>query len=246
MWILLRSPKMNSAIFGFQKRVWCPKCTPASSIRRMVTSAMESSFFGLVLHASLRTTPFPEHPASSIRRVCVFTPEAVLASEARALYHTPLTANNANSLCAARFADPARAPTDLDPTRSTDDLRSRRLKSRTRCAWPGRLAAQVLDMIGAARAAGVATEELDRLCHDYIVGELGAIPAPLNIAAPARASRSRSAPRSTMSSATASRATVLYERRHRQCRRHGHQRRLPRRHEPDVHRRRARRSWPSG
>ena len=27
---------------------------------------------------------------------------------------------------------------------------------------------------------GVATEELDRLCHEYIVGELGSIPAPLN------------------------------------------------------------------
>src|SRR6516225_9151675 len=41
MWILLRSPKMNWDIFGFQKRVWCPKCTPASSIRRIDTSAME-------------------------------------------------------------------------------------------------------------------------------------------------------------------------------------------------------------
>ena len=28
MWILLRWPKMNGAIFGFQKRVWCPKWTP--------------------------------------------------------------------------------------------------------------------------------------------------------------------------------------------------------------------------
>ena len=37
MWILLRWPKMNGAILGFQKRVWCPKWTPASSISRMVT-----------------------------------------------------------------------------------------------------------------------------------------------------------------------------------------------------------------
>ena len=42
MWILLRSPKMNWAIFGFQKRVWCPKWTPASSICRMDTPAMNS------------------------------------------------------------------------------------------------------------------------------------------------------------------------------------------------------------
>jgi methionyl aminopeptidase len=44
----------------------------------------------------------------------------------------------------------------------------------------GRLAAQVLDMIGGRVQAGVSTEELDRICHDYIVGELKAIPAPLN------------------------------------------------------------------
>ena len=44
----------------------------------------------------------------------------------------------------------------------------------------GRLAAQVLDMIGPHVQPGIATEELDRLCHDYIVGELQSIPAPLN------------------------------------------------------------------
>jgi methionyl aminopeptidase len=44
----------------------------------------------------------------------------------------------------------------------------------------GRLAAQVLDMIGSHVQAGVSTEHLDRICHDYIVGELDAIPAPLN------------------------------------------------------------------
>jgi hypothetical protein len=37
MWILFRSPKMKGAIFGFQKRVWCPKWTPASSICRIDT-----------------------------------------------------------------------------------------------------------------------------------------------------------------------------------------------------------------
>ncbi|WP_106478956.1 type I methionyl aminopeptidase [Phytohalomonas tamaricis] len=44
----------------------------------------------------------------------------------------------------------------------------------------GRLAANVLEMIGPHVKAGVSTGELDRLCHDYIVNEQGAIPASLN------------------------------------------------------------------
>jgi methionyl aminopeptidase len=44
----------------------------------------------------------------------------------------------------------------------------------------GRLAAQVLDMIAPHVQPGVTTEELDRLCHEYIVHEIGSIPAPLN------------------------------------------------------------------
>jgi methionyl aminopeptidase len=44
----------------------------------------------------------------------------------------------------------------------------------------GRLAAQVLDMIGEHVQPGVSTEELDTICHEYITGPLGAIPAPLN------------------------------------------------------------------
>jgi len=42
----------------------------------------------------------------------------------------------------------------------------------------GRLAAETLDFVTAHVAAGVTTGELDRLCHDFIVGH-GAIPAPL-------------------------------------------------------------------
>jgi methionyl aminopeptidase len=44
----------------------------------------------------------------------------------------------------------------------------------------GRLAAQVLHMIGPHVEAGISTDELDRICHDYIVNDLDAIPAPLN------------------------------------------------------------------
>ncbi|USD65905.1 type I methionyl aminopeptidase [Vibrio sp. SCSIO 43136] len=43
----------------------------------------------------------------------------------------------------------------------------------------GKLAADVLDMIGAHVKAGVTTEELDRICHEYIT-EHGAYPAPLD------------------------------------------------------------------
>lgn len=44
----------------------------------------------------------------------------------------------------------------------------------------GRLAAEVLDMIGEHVRPGVTTAELDRLCHDFIVRTQKAVPAPLN------------------------------------------------------------------
>ncbi len=44
----------------------------------------------------------------------------------------------------------------------------------------GRLAASVLEMIEPYIQPGVTTGALDRICHDFIVNELKAIPAPLN------------------------------------------------------------------
>jgi methionyl aminopeptidase len=44
----------------------------------------------------------------------------------------------------------------------------------------GRLAAEVLEMIAPHVVPGVTTDELDRICHDYIVNVQKAIPAPLN------------------------------------------------------------------
>src|SRR5688572_13011372 len=44
----------------------------------------------------------------------------------------------------------------------------------------GRLAADVLDMIGEHVVPGVTTEELDRICHEYIVNVQKAVPANLN------------------------------------------------------------------
>lgn len=44
----------------------------------------------------------------------------------------------------------------------------------------GRLAAEVLEMIEPHVQSGITTDELDRICHDYIVNIQKAIPAPLN------------------------------------------------------------------
>ncbi len=44
----------------------------------------------------------------------------------------------------------------------------------------GKLASQVLEMIAPQVEVGITTGELDRICHDYIVNELDAVPAPLN------------------------------------------------------------------
>ena len=51
-------------------------------------------------------------------------------------------------------------------------------KDRMRTA--GRLAGEVLDMIGEHVQAGATTEDLDRICHDYIVGVQRTVPANLN------------------------------------------------------------------
>jgi methionyl aminopeptidase len=44
----------------------------------------------------------------------------------------------------------------------------------------GKLAADVLTMIERHVVAGITTDELNTICHDYIVNEQKAIPAPLN------------------------------------------------------------------
>src|ERR1700760_337012 len=56
MWILFRSPKIKGAIFGFQKRVWCPKWTPASSICRIDTLDIKTLLVGLSLRESQSAT----------------------------------------------------------------------------------------------------------------------------------------------------------------------------------------------
>lgn len=50
----------------------------------------------------------------------------------------------------------------------------------TKMRTAGRLAAEVLEMIAPHVKAGITTNELDQICHDYIVNQQHAIPAPLN------------------------------------------------------------------
>ena len=100
----------------------------------------------------------------------------------------------------------------------------------------GRLAAEVLDMIGPHVVPGVTTEELDRLCHDHIVNVQGTIPANLSY---------RGFPKTICTSVNhvvchgIPNDKQAQGRRHRQYRRHRHQGRLPRRHQPHVLRRQA-------
>lgn len=44
----------------------------------------------------------------------------------------------------------------------------------------GKLASQVLEMIESHVVPGISTQELDQICHEFIVNEQNAIPAPLN------------------------------------------------------------------
>lgn len=48
----------------------------------------------------------------------------------------------------------------------------------------GKLASDVLVMIGEHVNKGVTTDELNQLCHDYIIDVQGAVPAPLNYGHP--------------------------------------------------------------
>lgn len=60
-----------------------------------------------------------------------------------------------------------------------DDIRKMRVA--------GTLAAEVLDFITPHVQPGITTEEIDRLCHDYMVNVQDTVPAPLNYAPPGHA-----------------------------------------------------------
>src|SRR5262252_5789446 len=67
----LRSPKMYFCIFGFQRLVWWPKCTPASRSSFIVNVAMiVASPFGL--------PPIPSGSTAILRRVLRVDPHILL------------------------------------------------------------------------------------------------------------------------------------------------------------------------
>src|SRR5438105_2829906 len=56
----LRSPKMYSFIFGFQRFVWCPKCTPASN-KSFIAIAAKRPPCRLLAFAELETLARSRH-----------------------------------------------------------------------------------------------------------------------------------------------------------------------------------------
>ena len=60
--------------------------------------------------------------------------------------------------------------------KNNDDIKKMRVA--------GKLASEVLDFITPFVKPGITTEELDQLCHNYMVSEQNTIPAPLNYAPP--------------------------------------------------------------
>src|SRR5690349_22036141 len=73
----LRSVKMNRFIFGFHRRVWCPKWTPLSSSCFMLTTAMVAALLRCARPAGPRFSVDAEHrvaPALAFRSA---TPPAV-------------------------------------------------------------------------------------------------------------------------------------------------------------------------
>jgi len=63
--------------------------------------------------------------------------------------------------------------------KNEDDIRKMRVA--------GKLAAEVLDFITPHVQPGITTEEIDQLCHDYMVNVQDTVPAPLNYAPPGHA-----------------------------------------------------------
>ncbi len=68
----------------------------------------------------------------------------------------------------------------MRPVRSQMAVSVKTAEEQEKMRVAGRLAGEVLDMIGEHVTAGTTTEELDSLCHEYIVGAQSAVPAPLN------------------------------------------------------------------
>jgi len=86
------------------------------------------------------------------------------------LYHRPLHMGKYPNV----------TPKTVDASNRKMNVRIKTPEAIEKMRLAGRLAADVLDMIEPHVQPGVTTEELDRICHDYIVDYQGAIPAPLD------------------------------------------------------------------
>src|SRR5262249_3707810 len=146
---------------------------PASSICRMDTPGIGSLLFGLGLRVSLVATldvrPNGQYLTSQApsRQVCRYACGVALPKKA-ALYSMPVEYEQ----CLTRAQE--RSPIHFMHV----TIKTPEEQEKMRVA--GRLAAEVLDMIGEHVVPGVTTEELDRICHNYIVDVQGSIPANLN------------------------------------------------------------------
>src|SRR4051795_4895717 len=74
----LRSVMMKRFIFGFQRRVWCPKCTPLSSNCFMLTTAIAASLF-CARSQGPRSSVVAGTGWRSALATCSTTPPALLA-----------------------------------------------------------------------------------------------------------------------------------------------------------------------
>src|SRR5205085_9668524 len=81
----LRSPKMYFCIFGFQRFVWWPKCTPASSSSFMVSAAIVPPRFASAALPGVRPGPIHARRVKSdaLGRVLGIEPDVFLAQVAR-------------------------------------------------------------------------------------------------------------------------------------------------------------------
>ena len=110
MWILLRWPKMNGAILGFQKRVWWPKWTPASSISRM------DDGHGNLRRLGLKSSPKSLPPVKMQRHLGGLDSRFVLLSTAAHCAHHAARADPAKPKdYSTHPADRPCAPTSTPP-----------------------------------------------------------------------------------------------------------------------------------
>src|SRR5688572_19582371 len=138
-----RSMKMNFFILGFQRRVWCPKWTPASSNSFIPMSATRCTS-GL-LPPPLRSAGLPEGRPPAARGVCSGGPHGRAAEqrlplgELEALPRPRLSVLLA--LLHARVAREESFLAEKGPQRRVDDLERARHAERHRAGLAGRAAA---------------------------------------------------------------------------------------------------------